>query len=72
MFLLCLDYLSPYNLLYGSTALLSYIITTLFHDVLTLFIFSFCLVSLHVCIMVITYSRLWINRVRLPILLVVS
>ena len=48
---LCLDYFSPYNLLYGSMALLlSYIITTLFDDVLrtTLFMmFCFCLVSLY-------------------------
>ena len=30
-----------------------------------------CCVCMYVC-MVITYSRVWINRVRLPILLVVS
>ena len=32
-------------------------------------------IAMHVCMyvcMVITYSRVWVNRVRLPILLVVS
>ena len=33
--------------------------------------FSTCWACLYVCL-VITYSRVWINRVRLPILLVVS
>ena len=35
---------------------------------------SYCMVT-HICMyvcMVITYSRVWINRIRLPILLVVS
>ena len=29
-------------------------------------------VCMYVCMVIITYSRVWINRVRLPILLVVS
>ena len=35
------------------------------------YINHYAVVCMYVC-MVITYSRVWINRVRLPILLVVS